>query len=258
MSMKTHPAARVVDLEQAPMPAAPGMDRKARKAQSARAQKVRRLKQLIGGTAFLALLAAGWLYPLMGYFIPVCMVLGIGLAIFRGRSWCDWLCPRGSFEDALLARISPHRPIPQVFRAAPLRVGVLAFLMTVLTIQIIRLWPDPWAIGGFFILLLSITTVVGVALGLIFHQRTWCYICPIATMSNWVGKNQRPLLMTVERCTGCNLCARACPMQLSPVALKEQSSMAHRGDCLKCSLCVGNCPTAALTFQENHPDTQAA
>lgn len=258
MSIKTNPAAQVMGLGQESAPVDSGANRKARKAQAARIQKARRIKQLIGGTAFLVLLAAGWLYPLIGYFIPVCMLLGIGLAAFRGRTWCDWLCPRGSFEDALLARISPQRRIPRVFRAAPLRVGVLAFLLTVLTIQIIRLWPDPWAIGGFFVLLLSITTAVGVGLGLIFHQRTWCYLCPIGTMSNWVGKNRRPLLMAPDKCIGCNLCARTCPMQLTPVALKGEGSMANRGDCLKCSLCVGHCPTAALAFREGHPEIQAA
>jgi polyferredoxin len=234
------------------------MDRKERRAQAARAQKARRLKQVILGTAFLVLLGAGWLYPLIGYFIPVCMLLGIGLAAFKGRNWCDWLCPRGSFEDSLLARISPQRRIPRVFRTLPLRLGVMAFLMGMLTYQIIRLWPDPWAIGGFFVLLLSITTAVGVGLGLIFQQRTWCYVCPIGTMSNWVGKNRRPLILAAERCTECNLCARTCPMQLTPVALKEQGFMPHRGDCLKCSLCVGSCPTGALTFQEGRPDKQAA
>jgi polyferredoxin len=232
-------------------------DRKERRIQAARAQRTRRLKQLILGTAFLVLLGAGWLYPLIGYFIPGCMLLGIGLAAFKGRNWCDWLCPRGSFEDSLLARISPQRRIPRVFRGTPLRVGVMGLLMTVLTVQIVRLWPDAWAIGGFFVLLLSITTGVGVLLGLIFQQRTWCYLCPIGTMSNWVGKNRRPLLLAAERCTECNLCAKACPMQLAPVAIKGLGVMPNRGDCLKCSLCVGNCPTGALAFQERQQQQAA-
>jgi polyferredoxin len=215
----------------------------------ARVLRVRRIKQSLLGTAFLLLLGAGWLYPLIGYFIPVCMLLGIGLAAFQGRSWCDWLCPRGSFEDAWLARISRNRRIPLVFRSTAMRLGVMAFLMGMLTWQIIRLWPDPWAIGGFFVLLLSITTAVGIILGLGFQQRTWCYICPIGTMSNWVGKNRRPLVMTAEKCTHCHLCAQNCPMQLSPEELTAGSVMHNRGDCLKCSLCVESCPKAALTFQ---------
>jgi polyferredoxin len=198
------------------------------------------------------------MYPLIGYFIPVCMLLGIGTAAFQGRSWCNWLCPRGSFEDSLLSRISRQHRIPQVFRAAPMRIGVMAILMTVLTVQIIRLWPDPWAIGGFFVIMLSVTTGLGLILGVMYQQRNWCYICPIGTMSNWVGKNRQPLVLEEAKCLDCNLCAKKCPMQLSPVSLKEPEGMANRGDCLKCSICVDNCPTAALRWWAQQEDKAAA
>jgi ferredoxin-type protein NapH len=237
---------------------AQNVKRPKRKHRAAQAIRRRRLKQTLLGMAFLLLLGAGWIYPLIGYFIPLCMLLGIGMAAFRGRSWCNWLCPRGSFEDALLAQVSRGRRIPAVLRSTPLRLGVMAFLMGMLTWQIIRLWPDPLAIGGFFVLLLSITTVVGLVLGVGFHQRSWCYLCPIGTMSNWVGKNRRPLLMAPEKCTQCNLCAQKCPMQLSPAELKEQPVMHNHGDCLKCSLCVESCPKAALAFQRGAGSSSAA
>jgi polyferredoxin len=223
--------------------------RQERKARTARALKIRSIKQLTMGLSFIGLLITGWIYPLIGYFIPVCMVLGIGTAALQGRSWCNWLCPRGSFEDSLLQRISLQRRIPDIFRKNPMRIGVMAILMTVLTVQIIRLWPDPWAIGGFFVIMLSVTTGLGLILGIIFQQRNWCYICPIGTMSNWVGKNRKPLVLEEAKCLECNLCARKCPMQLSPVSLKEPAGMANRGDCLKCSICVDNCPTAALSWE---------
>ena len=258
MATGTYRTAGVVELAHQPAPAKFRGDRQGRKIQAVRAQKTRRLKQAILGTAFLLLLGAGWVYPLVGYFIPACMLLGIGLAAFRGRSWCDWFCPRGSFEDALVARISRGRWIPEVLRRTPVRLGVLTLLMGLLAFQIIRLWPDPWAIGGAFILLLTITTALGVVLGVLYQQRTWCYLCPIGTMSNWVGKNRRPLTLTAESCAECHLCAKNCPMQLRPAALKDQPAMAHRGDCLKCSLCVDSCPTAALAFQNDRTTGTAA
>jgi ferredoxin-type protein NapH len=223
-------------------------DRKNRKIRMDKAQLRRRIKQIVVGTAFPLVLGAGWLYPAVGYFIPVCMLMGIGLATFRGRSWCNWLCPRGSFEDAWLARISRKRQIPRVLRSAPLRLGVMTGLMGLLTWQVVRRWPDPWAIGGIFVLMLSVTTTVAVILGVVWQQRTWCYLCPIGTMANWVGKNRQPLKMAPELCTQCNLCAKNCPMQLKPAALKAQAAMPNHGDCLKCSLCVESCPQAALAF----------
>jgi polyferredoxin len=209
--------------------------------------KSRTLKQRLLGGGFLLLLAAGWRYPLVGYFIPGCMLLGVGTALFRGRSWCNWLCPRGSFEDAWLARFSRGRAIPSAFRSTPLRVAVMAVLLGMLTWQLIRRWPDPYAIGAFFMLLLSLTTVAAVILGLFYHQRTWCYLCPIGTLSAWLGQNRQPLIVAAERCRGCDLCVSSCPMQLTPRFLAEQGGPA-RGDCLKCRLCVTSCPTSALTL----------
>ena len=47
-------------------------------------------------------------------------------------------------------------------------------------------------------------------------------------------------------------------MQLAPATLKQEVPMAHRGDCLKCNLCVASCPTAALAFWEGSTDKSAA
>ena len=67
-------------------------------------EKRRRIKQLFMAIIFLIILMGGWYYPLLGYFMPLCMFLGIGMGILKGRKWCNWLCPRGSFFDALIKR----------------------------------------------------------------------------------------------------------------------------------------------------------
>lgn len=212
------------------------------------ATRVRSVKQYVVGSIFIALLAVGWYLPVIGYFIPLCMVAGVGMAAVRGRQWCNWYCPRGSFADTYLKLISPGRKIPRLLKSTGLRIGVLAFLMTMLTIQIIRLWPNGVAIGGFFVMLLTVTTAVGIIFSLVYHQRSWCYICPIGSLSSWVGKNRRPLRMDRAACVDCKACAKTCPMQLAPVEMKEGTEMDHRGDCLKCGLCVATCPKDALSF----------
>ncbi len=130
-----------------------------RRLQAVAHRRRRWLKQSLMGLIFLIFLTVGWIFPPIGYFIPVCMVLGLGIAFWRGRYWCDWLCPRGSFNDAWLSRISRQRQLPEWLRATPTRVVVLGVLLTVMTVQLVRLWPDWWAIGGFFVLLLTVTTV---------------------------------------------------------------------------------------------------
>lgn len=225
--------------------------KKIRKEHIKKAKKSRRLKQYIMGTIFLILLPLGWFYPLIGYFIPLCMLAGIGIASLKGRTWCNWMCPRGSFSDSYLKIISLKMKIPHIFRTAPLRIGVLIFLMSMLTYQITTLWPDPYAIGKLFMTLLTITTAVSIVLAIIIHQRTWCYICPIGTISNWVGKNREPLCKKNDLCNSCKLCNKTCPMLLAPSDLKEKGKMSFKGDCLKCGLCIETCPKDALTFNTN-------
>jgi ferredoxin-type protein NapH len=227
-----------------------GRESKKRKKHFTKTNKTRRLKQYLMGTVFLILVPIGWFYPLIGYFIPLCMLAGIGIASLKGRKWCNWICPRGSFSDAYMKTMSQERQIPNYFRSLPLRIAVIIFLMSMLTYQIVRLWPDPCAIGKLFMTLLTITTGISAILAIIVHQRTWCYICPIGTISNWVGKNRQPLYVQDDLCTSCKLCDKSCPMGLAPNELKEKGKMSFWGDCLKCGLCVKTCPKDALSFSK--------
>jgi len=210
-------------------------------------EKERKMKQFIMGIIFLVVLIGGWKYPLLGYFIPLCMLLGMGIGFFRGRKWCDWLCPRGSFFDAFIKPISPEKEIPRFFKGLPLRIGMLSFLMLMMILQIIKRWPYPYKIGMFFVMLLTITTILGIILALIFHQRTWCCFCPIGSMANWVGRNRYPLKIDSKLCTECKLCYKICPIQVSPLKFKKLGlEIVKDGDCLKCGLCVLSCPKKAL------------
>jgi polyferredoxin len=209
----------------------------------------RRIKQFLMAAVFLVILIGGWRYPLLGYFMPLCMFLGMGIGLWRGRKWCDWLCPRGSFFDSVIKPISPKREIPRFFKGLPLRIGFVSFLMLMMTAQIIKRWPDPYKIGMFFVILLTVTTIIGIILALIFHQRTWCCFCPIGSMANWVGKRRYPLKIYSTLCTECKLCYKVCPIQIAPFKFKKTGiGIVKNGDCLKCNLCVVSCPKKALEF----------
>jgi ferredoxin-type protein NapH len=210
-------------------------------------ENTRRTKQFFTGVLFLTVLVGGWFYPLLGFFIPLCMVAGIGIGFLKGRKWCDWFCPRGSFFDAFVKPLSPTRRIHPFFKSLTLRLGVLAFLMSMMIVQIVRRWPDPYGIGMFFVLLLTITTVLGIVLALAIHQRTWCCFCPIGSLSNWVGRKRFPLTIDSKSCTECKVCQQVCPMQIAPFAFKKDGmEIVKDGDCLKCGLCVSACPKKAL------------
>lgn len=210
--------------------------------------KKRTFRQLLFWWILPVILIAGWRYPVLGYFIPFCMVAGLGIAAFRGRYWCDWLCPRGSAWDILLARFSFNKKIPAFFRDMKFRVFIMAVLMAALAIQLPRLWPSIDGMGRVFVIMLSITTTVGIILGALTHPRNWCTYCPVGTLGNWLGRNKQPLAIN-SACNACKVCDKVCPIQIDRWQYRPaqgEEVIIPEWDCLKCSLCVEACPRNAL------------
>lgn len=214
-------------------------------------EQKRKAKQFFMGLVFIVVLVLGWYFPLLGFFIPLCMLLGIGIGISgRGRKWCDWYCPRGSFYDSLIIRLSPRKTIPPILRNMYFRLGVLTLLMLILAVNLIIRWPHYGRIGAFFVTLLTVTTTLGIILALIFHHRSWCMICPIGTIINLAAKNKNPLMLDSDFCVECKLCVKGCPMQIKPYLFKATGAQAVKDkDCLSCGSCVSRCPRGALRFK---------
>jgi ferredoxin-type protein NapH len=193
----------------------------------------------------------GWFYPLLGFLLMGCMAGALGIAVYRGRQWCDWLCPRGSFYDLFLARYSSKKKIPAIFRSKAMRISVIMMLFAVLGIQIYYAWPDPAGIGLAFVLVLTITTSIGILLGLAIQPRVWCHICPMGTIAGYMSKDKYPLFID-NKCTSCTLCEKNCPMQIAPYTDKDNCTFSDT-DCIKCGTCVVACPVQALTFEKRRP-----
>jgi len=196
---------------------------------------------------FVGLLIGGWLYYPLGYFLLVCMAGAMGIGLVKGRYWCDWPCPRGSFLDTVLKRFSFRRKIPAFFRHPVFRAGWLLLLMTMLTIQLTPVWGDFYKMGKPFVMVLTVTTVVGTIFGLLYHERIWCMFCPMGTMANILGRGKMALQVD-ESCINCGICEKVCRMQINPGSYRE-TGLVTNGDCLKCSYCVESCPQQALGFR---------
>jgi polyferredoxin len=134
----------------------------------------------------------GWFFPNLGFFLLMCMIGANAIAIYKGRAWCDWMCPRGSFYDLFLKKVSAQRDIPAFFRDMRFRLSMLAVLLGVLGSQVYFAWGDlnGWPGHG---RVLTVTTATGLLLGTIFHQRIWCHICPMGTISNYLSEGKQPL-----------------------------------------------------------------
>ncbi len=213
--------------------------------------KKRQNKQLWMWWILPLVVIGGWFYPVLGYLLPICMLAGMGIALFKGRYWCDWMCPRGSSWDLLLSRVSSNKKVPAFFKSTLFRVLVLAILMTVLVTQLPKAWPSIDGMGQVFVMMLTVTTGVGIVLGIPTQHRNWCTYCPVGTMSNWLGRGKYPLRVS-SACNECQKCYEVCPMQIKRWKYRPSNgdwAIVKDWDCLKCGLCVQRCPKKALSFK---------
>ncbi len=218
--------------------------------------KKRALRQGLTWVGLPLVAVLGWFYPWLGFLLLGCMAGAVGVALFRGRAWCDWMCPRGAFFDLFVRPLSRKKAIPPFFRSRAVRVFMLVLIFAMMGVQWYAAWGDAGAMGLALVRILAATTAVGIALGLLIHPRVWCHICPMGTVANWLSENKEPLFIS-RSCTGCRACARACPMQLEPYAYRLEGTV-RDNDCVKCGSCVAACPRRALSFSSAFREEKAA
>ena len=135
----------------------------------------------------LVYLVVGYFYPVIGFLAVICMIAPVAFAVRKGRWWCGNACPRGNFYDRVLAKYSPHKPIPAFVRTKGFRIFMVMFIFTMFGIQMYRAWSDWNDMGRVFWTIILVTTIVGVTLSFIYAPRTWCSFCPMGTLSAWVS-----------------------------------------------------------------------
>jgi ferredoxin-type protein NapH len=181
-------------------------------------------------------------YPILGYFVLGVFATLLIISPFKGRWFCGNLCPRGSFNDFWLTKISRKKKIPKLFRNLWLRWFVVILLMGFMVFRIIQTQGFFLKIGMVFVTMCIITTAIAIFVGVFINPRTWCTFCPMGTIQRQLGGKQYPLKFDKDKCINCNLCNKVCPMHLTV------NEISHKPDCIKCSRCIDVCPKKALKF----------
>jgi ferredoxin-type protein NapH len=207
--------------------------------------KLKNSIQKLSIAIMLVVVIFGWNYPYLGLIVPIVMLTGIIGGFLNGRYVCGNLCPRGMFFDHILARVSPKKPFPRFITQLWFKLLILTSISILFITLIVH---NPTAlnnIGFTFWALCVFTTIIGVVLGILYHERAWCAFCPIGKLASTLGKNKSPLQLNVPQCIMCAKCERICPMQI-PILTDAKSGVLQNPSCLKCNKCIQACPKHAI------------
>lgn len=130
----------------------------------------------------------GFFYPMLGYLVLLAILSMLILSIFKARYWCWNFCPRGSFLDLGLSKISRNKAIPRVFIKPWFRWTLFVLIMSSFTFQIIRTGGSIGAIGLIFVIMCAVSTIIAIILGIATKHRAWCMICPMGLLQEKIGK----------------------------------------------------------------------
>jgi ferredoxin len=189
------------------------------------------------------------------------------------------MCPRDGFLDSYLRLLSRGRRTPTWFNHPAVRavVGLLAFGF--LGAGVAAAWGDPLAMTVPFLTMLGVSTLVATVLGVAYHQRAWCQVCPAGTVAHLVhrvaetlGRDPAPrVTVDADACVECGRCGTVCRQEVRPGQYadgevtdhgdllspggpagtpREAGGVVDHGDCLQCSACVQECPIDALDLDD--------
>lgn len=192
-------------------------------------------------------ITAGWKWPMLGYLVPICWGIAWGMAVSRGRSWCGNWCPRAHFLDLVFEKGTARRTLHRAWRGLPLRLVMMGILMGMLTWRASMAWGNWPKVGQVFVMIMTVTTVVGVIVALAGKARAWCAFCPGGTMAKWLARRKDPLTVSAA-CDECGTCERACPFSIAPHSYLAAGVVGDK-DCMACSRCIEQCPQSALSYQ---------
>jgi ferredoxin-type protein NapH len=197
------------------------------------------------GIMVLIVSIGGLWYPVLGYFMLLVFAAIFLISPFKGRWFCGNLCPRGSFIDFWVSKISRKKKIPASLRSLWVRIPIFFLLMGFMGYRIagtIGSLNTFEKIGMVFVIMCLVTTSVAALLGSYLSPRAWCSFCPMGTAQRLLGGKRYPLKLAKEKCINCKKCEKVCPMQLK---ICQDDA---KPDCIKCGRCLSACPKDALQF----------
>jgi len=215
-----------------------------------------------GATGLVFSLWAGLDLHLEGFFLLVLSGTGgaalghvlitviLGPVLF-GRVWCGWGC-----WNAMVLDLMPFRRSQGRAGQGWGRLSYFVLLASFLFVLVARFAfghraggaaPEIlWVLGGFVFYY-----VLAIGAALVFQDnRAFCkYFCPAsAILRNTSRVSILKIAGDPAHCNSCQLCVRACPMDIRIPEYIQSGRRVLSGECIQCRACVNACPAQCLKW----------
>lgn len=197
----------------------------------------------------LIFLAIGWIYPVLGVFFLFLAPVPPLFALTQGRYWCGNHCPNGNMFEKLAGKVSKHRPIPKFFTNIYFRLVVLIVFMGVFIWRLSLTWGNWPDVGKLLVSMVTAGSVTFILAGTLLHERLWCSICPVGTITKLVSPTTHVRVYVKSNCDMCGKCDDICPFNISPSSYKNNPKGITDADCMKCDRCMVTCPINAIEIK---------
>ena len=97
----------------------------------------------------------------------------------RGRHHCRYHCPRGSFMNNIIRRISLGYSMPRFMATKTFRHILLGTMVIMLSLGLWHSGGDAKKIAFILFRFMGISFIFGSLLGIIFKSKSWCAVCPM-------------------------------------------------------------------------------
>lgn len=194
-------------------------------------------------------LIVGWFYPIVGVLALIIAPIPPLFALTKGRYWCGNYCPNGSMFDHIGGRLSRHRPIPKIFTNIYLRIIIMISVIGIFIWRLQENWGNWSSIGQLMVTMITSGSVTFIIAGAFFHERLWCAVCPVGTMTKLISPNTETRVYVSNACTTCKMCSVACPLRLKPYLYRGNIEGITDADCMKCGSCARICHIKAIEIK---------
>ncbi|NLK62662.1 MAG: 4Fe-4S binding protein [Fusobacteria bacterium] len=127
-------------------------------------------------------------FALLGF---ICMMSPIVFSLSGyGKKNCSSICPRGSFLQNIMEKISLNNNMPKFLLKKSFKNLVLFVMFLVFSIAVVRSKGDPVLIGFALFRMIAVTSIIAFVLGVLYKPRTWCAICPMGHLSGEIAKKK--------------------------------------------------------------------